>query len=46
LVKPEMIHLAAIAFAIGLLVLHHLSALRMQAAMQKTRASSTPSRQA
>ena len=46
LVKPEMIHFAAIAFAIGLLALHHLSALRMQAAMQKTRASSTASRQA
>ena len=30
LVKPEIIHLAAIAFAIGLLALHHLSVRRMQ----------------
>ena len=32
LVKPEMVHFAAIAFAIGLLTLHHLSTRRMQEA--------------
>jgi hypothetical protein len=32
LVKPEMVHFAAIAFAIGLLTLHQLSARRMQEA--------------
>jgi hypothetical protein len=31
-VKPEMVHFAAIAFAIGLLTLHQLSARRMQEA--------------